>query len=218
MEEEVIVRFECHEFVLTVFSFVVSVAIVLLGNVFRRLSGRTDDLLAIQSSHTQLVPRVGGIAIFGSLVLTLIFLPATIYEAYGNLILATSLLFVVGLSEDLGFHMSPRRRLLIAVGASLLAIWLLGVWLPRTGIPGLDLLVNHWAIGIPLTLLVTAGMANGFNLIDGVNGLASVSAIVAAVARGDGRLRHDGPPRNDGCRRDIRVLPRELSLWSNLPR
>ena len=38
------------------------------------------------------------------------------------------------------------------------------------------------AIGIPLTLLVTAGIANGFNLIDGVNGLASMTAIAAAIA------------------------------------
>ena len=40
----------------------------------------------------------------------------------------------------------------------------------------------YWFIGIPLTLLITAGIANGFNLIDGVNGLASMTAISAAVA------------------------------------
>jgi len=42
--------------------------------------------------------------------------------------------------------------------------------------------VDHWAIGVPLTLLVTVGIANGFNLIDGVNGLTSFTAIVASVA------------------------------------
>ena len=132
--------------------------------------------------HKRLTPRVGGVAIFGSLGLSVILAPMTISGRYADFILATSLLFVVALAEDLGFHMSPRRRILAVFGASLLVIWLLGVWLPRTGIPGLDAVVDYWVIGIPITLLVTAGVSNGFNLIDGVNGLASMTAIAAAVA------------------------------------
>ncbi|NHM19660.1 UDP-phosphate N-acetylglucosaminyl 1-phosphate transferase [Epibacterium mobile] len=114
--------------------------------------------------------------------MSVIFAPVSVSGAYADFIFATSLLFLVGLSEDLGFHVSPRWRLMAAAGASLLAIWLLGVWMPRTGIPGLDAVVDHWLVGIPLTLLVTAGISNGFNLIDGVNGLASVTAIVGSVA------------------------------------
>ena len=174
--------FEWHEFVLTALACVICAAVVLLRSRFPRLSGRTDDLSAVQSMHTRLTPRVGGIAIFGALGLSVMFAPVSISGPYANFIMATAVLFVVGLAEDLGFHMSPRRRMLAVIGASLLAIWLLGVWLPRTGISGLDQLVNHWAIGIPLTLLLTAGIANGFNLIDGVNGLSSMTALAAAIA------------------------------------
>ena len=182
MVHKAMLHFEWHEFVLAAFAFLICAAVVLLRSRFPRLSGRRDDLRAVQSMHTRLTPRVGGVAIFGALGLSVIFAPVSISGPYANFVLATSFLFVVGLAEDLGFHMSPRRRMLAAMGASLLAIWLLGVWLPRTGIPGLDLLVAHWAIGIPLTLLVMAGIANGFNLIDGVNGLASMTAIAAAIA------------------------------------
>ena len=175
-------HFEWHEFVLAALAFVICAAVVLLRKRFPRLSGRTADLRAVQSMHTRPTPRVGGVAIFGTLGLSVIFAPVSISGPYADFVLATSLLFVVGLAEDLGFHMSPRRRMWAAIGASFLVIWLLGVWLPRAGIPGLDLLVTHWAIGVPLTLLVTAGIANGFNLIDGVNGLASMTAIGAAVA------------------------------------
>ena len=90
--------------------------------------------------------------------------------------------FFVGLAEDFGFQISPRRRMLAVISSSLLTIWLFGVWLPRTGIPVLDPLMEYSAVGIPLTILVTAGISNGFNLIDGVNGLASLTAIVAALA------------------------------------
>lgn len=169
-------------FLLFALSVCISTAIIVMWQRFPRLNGRVDDLLAIQSTHTRVTPRLGGIAIFGALCLSVIFAPFSISGAYSDFILATSLIFIVGLSEDLGLHMSPRVRLLAAVGSSLLAIWLLGVWLPRIGIPGLDGVVNYWAVGIPLTLLVTAGVSNGFNLIDGVNGLSSLTAIVTAVA------------------------------------
>lgn len=175
-------QFEWHEYALAAIAFGLCFAIVLLKSSFPRLSGRAGDLRAVQSMHKRLTPRVGGLGIFGALGFSVIFAPVSISGAYADFILATSLLFLVGLSEDLGFHVSPRWRLMAAAGASLLAIWLLGVWMPRTGIPGLDAVVDHWLVGIPLTLLVTAGVSNGFNLIDGVNGLASVTAIVAAVA------------------------------------
>jgi UDP-GlcNAc:undecaprenyl-phosphate/decaprenyl-phosphate GlcNAc-1-phosphate transferase len=66
--------------------------------------------------------------------------------------------------------------------ASLLVIGLLDVWLPRVDIPGFDGFMSQWWLGVPMTLLVTVGLANGFNLIDGVNGLASLTAGIAAVA------------------------------------
>ncbi len=133
-------------------AFVICVVIVLLRRRFPRLSGRADDLRAVQSTHTRLTPRVGGLAIFGALCLSVVLAPGVITEPYAKFILATSLLFFVGLAEDLGFRVSPRGRFLAAVGASLLAIWFLKVWLPRTGVPGLDALVDHWIVGIPLTL------------------------------------------------------------------
>ena len=146
------------------------------------LSGRACDLSAVQSMHTRPTPRVGGIAVFGALGLFSIFGLVPISETYFGFALITSLLFFVGLAEDFGLHMSPRRRMLAAISSSLLTIWLFGVWLPRTGIPVLDPLMEYSVAGIPLTILVTAGISNGFNLIDGVNGLASFTAIVAALA------------------------------------
>ena len=175
-------HFRLNEFFVAVLAFCICVVIVRLRARFPRLTGRTGDLHAMQASHTRLTPRVGGVAIFGALCLSVVLAPDTITTPYAKFVLATSLLFFVGLAEDLGFHVSPRGRFLAAIGASLLAIWFLKVWLPRTGIPGLDAVVDHWIVGIPLTLLLTAGIANGFNLIDGVNGLASLAAMVAAVA------------------------------------
>ena len=60
--------------------------------------------------HTRPTPRVGGIAVFGALGLFSIFGLGPISGTYSAFVLVTSLLFFVGLAEDFGFHMSPRRR------------------------------------------------------------------------------------------------------------
>lgn len=175
-------HFALEEFLVAALAFCICAFIIRLRARFPRLSGRTGDLRAVQAMHTRRTPRLGGVAIFGAVCLSVVLSPEVITAPYAKFVLAASLLFFVGLAEDLGYRVSPRGRFLAAIGASLLAIWFLKVWLPRTGIAGLDMVVDHWIVGIPLTLLVTAGIANGFNLIDGVNGLASLAAIVAGVA------------------------------------
>jgi len=170
------------EIVLATLSFFLCVLFVTLRTRVPRFCGHGLHLSAVQAMHANPTPRVGGIAIFGALCLGMFFAPMSISDQYQMFMAPVALLFVVGLLEDLGFNVSPRRRLLAAASASLLVILLLGVWIPRIGIPGVDAIVDHWAIGLPLTLLVTVGIANGFNLIDGVNGLTSFTAIVASVA------------------------------------
>jgi UDP-GlcNAc:undecaprenyl-phosphate GlcNAc-1-phosphate transferase len=170
-------------YALAALSFWICVVLILLDSRLPWFRKRTNDLSAGQSMHTHRTPRVGGIAVFCALGLGVMLAPLSIASPYAKFILATSLIFVVGLSEDLGFRVTPRGRLLAMAGSSLLVIWFLGVWIPRAvGVPEIDGLLQYWAIGIPLTLLVTAGISNGFNLIDGVNGLASLVAIAAAVA------------------------------------
>lgn len=175
-------QFELHDFLLAGLSFFLCAAIILLKEWIPRLGGRSHDLYAVQAAHTHRTPRLGGVGIFGALALSMVFAPLTLSAPYQRFMLAVAVLFLVGLLEDLGFDISPLQRLFAAIAASLLTIVLLGVWLPRTDIPSLDAVIGHWAMGVPVTLLVTAGMANGFNLIDGVHGLASLSAIVAAIA------------------------------------
>ena len=174
--------FEVNKVALSATSFLICALILFLRGHMPRLSGRADDLTCVQASHGCLTPRVGGIAIFAAIGLSIAFAYPQVTSSYGKFILATSILFIVGLMEDLGYRVTPMRRLLAAAAASLVAIWLLGVWMPRAGIPGLDLLVTHWAIGIPLTVLITAGFAHAFNLIDGTHGLATFTGIAAALA------------------------------------
>src|SRR6056297_1472841 len=170
-----------YAFVLPAVSFILCALLVLLSKHMPILSGHHYNLAAIQAIHTTPTPRVGGVAIFAVLCGSILFAPVSIAGDYGYFILATSILFAVGLLEDTGTALTPKKRLLACVVASGVTIALLNVWLPRLGVPGFDSLMAYAVIGIPVTLFITAGVANGFNLIDGVNGLASFTAIVSAV-------------------------------------
>lgn len=165
-------------------SFVVSGLIIVISKKIQFLAGRTNDLSAVQAMHTRKTSRLGGVAIFMALALTVWWAPLEVSSSYSKFFVATTLLFIVGLCEDLGFHVSPRNRLLSAMAASTLVIILLDAWLPRLGISSVDAWMRAWWLGAPITLLITAGIANGFNLIDGVNGLSGFTAIVALLALG----------------------------------
>lgn len=163
-------------------TFSACVCVIFAARVWPRIAGRSQDLNAVQSAHRRLTPRLGGIGLLVTLILMGLLAPSAIQNAYIQLLLSTSILFVAGFLEDIGIGVSPKLRLLAALASSLTLILLLEVWLLQLGIPMLDHYASHWAIGIPLTLFITIGVANGFNLIDGVNGLAGLTAIVGAGA------------------------------------
>ena len=98
------------------------------------------------------------------------------------LILTAIPVFFVGLAEDLGFPMRPKRRLIAAAFSGILAIITLQVWIIKLGIPLVDDLLLFAPLGILFTIFATVGVVNAFNLIDGLNGLSSYVAISSAVA------------------------------------
>lgn len=165
-------------------SLAICAALIAAAQIIPRLSGRTDDLGAVQRAHQNLTPRLGGVAVASALCIAMCLPLGPVVSDYHLLMPGIALLFAVALAEDLGFGVSPRKRLMAAVVASALAMAMLGSWLPRADIPGLEHLVMIGVLGIPLTLFVTVGLANAFNLIDGVNGLAAVTSLVALCALG----------------------------------
>ncbi|MBI6630771.1 glycosyltransferase family 4 protein [Pontibaca salina] len=175
-------NFMWHELVITNASFLVCFAMVIAARHWPRLAGRPADMSAVQSAHTRMTPRTGGVSILAALLAVLYFAPREVKTTYACILFSSCFVFVAGLLEDLGFGVSPRNRLLAAIFSSLAVIGVGKIWLPQLGIPPLDHLASLWLVGVPLTLLVTAGLANGFNLIDGVNGLAGFTAITAVVS------------------------------------
>ena len=150
------------------------------------------DEVAIQSAHSGFVPRVGGLAVYISIlglipILSLGFIPLSVVfdldtDELTWLILSAFPVLSVGLAEDLGYAMSPRFRILASVVASLLAIIVFKVWLDSLGIPFVDSLLKFTPFAIFFTIFATVGVVNAFNLIDGLNGLSGYVATSVAVS------------------------------------
>jgi UDP-N-acetylmuramyl pentapeptide phosphotransferase/UDP-N-acetylglucosamine-1-phosphate transferase len=149
---------------------------------FPRLTGEASLLRARQAFHTRPTPRVGGLAIFTALIVAIAFVPSNMLDSYIKILVASTLLFTAGLFEDLGFGVSPKKRLIAGLISSMLLVLLLGFWLPRIGVSSLDGIMDYWVVGVPLTFMVTVGSANAFNLIDGANGLAALMAMIVAAS------------------------------------
>ena len=144
--------------------------------------GYTDTPDA-RSSHQNTVPTFGGIAFYISLILTLFMLQ----KEYDNAIIITllvsiSILFFTGFKDDLR-NSSPKAKLF----GQLLAVSLLMLH-SEFYISSLHGLFGIYEmppiIGVPFSVFLFISIINAYNLIDGIDGLASMVGIVAAFSFG----------------------------------
>lgn len=141
-----------------------------------------NDLSARQAQHKRPTPRIGGVAVIVGLAVGAGVFAKQIQADLLWALCAGSVVFAVGLREDISRDMSPKVRLLAAFVSAALAIMLSGAMVPRFGLPYVDGVVGFLAIGVLITMLWSAGACHALNLIDGLNGLASGYSMIAAVA------------------------------------
>lgn len=122
--------------------------------------------------HTRPTAMLGGTAIFATTIsLYLLLVPHT-YESM-IVVAASSILFIVGLVDDL-LHIKPYQKLIgQMIGASLIVG--AGLKMPLTGYE----LVDIW-----LTVFWIIGITNAINLLDNMDGLAAGISAIAAISLG----------------------------------
>ena len=154
---------------------------------------RRADVRAVQAAHRLPTPRIGGLALVLGLLPMALMIRADLAPRFGLFLLSLIPVFLAGLLEDLGRSVAPRMRFLAAVLSSLIAVALLGVWVSRVDVPGLDAVFQWAPLAILFTAIACAGVCNGFNLIDGVNGLSAGVGAIAALAMAVVAVRGGAP-------------------------
>lgn len=144
------------------------------------------DFSKPQKIHAVPVPRIGGVGIAlgllaGTLLLMRTFSPGA--ALLGLLLLACAMpAFLAGVVQDFTDTLTPRGRLVATAVSAVLAFYVIDAAILRTDIPGLDWLVGFGLGSLALTVLAVAGIAHAVNIIDGLNGLASMCIVIMLAA------------------------------------
>jgi UDP-GlcNAc:undecaprenyl-phosphate/decaprenyl-phosphate GlcNAc-1-phosphate transferase len=148
--------------------------------------GFLDHPDGVRKKHAAPIPRVGGIAIVLSYIITFavaLALPFTytdhLHKSLPDILpltLVGSVVFLTGVLDDL-IGLAAWQKLMGILGASVLA-YFAGIHVDIHLLPGLP--AWPW-LGFAITVLWLVGCTNAFNLIDGMDGLAAGVGLVAAV-------------------------------------
>jgi len=171
-------------------SFALSLILVLTRRWHLRFTG-DSQLNLPQKIHREDIPRIGGLAIVGGFVISLVHLvwfganPPAVSATTASLLLAgLAPIALAGFGEDITKRVGPQMRLGWMALGSLILLTSNHLWLDRIGVPFLDPIFSNWGIAIAFSVFACIGATNAYNLIDGLNGLlAGVSLItLAAIA------------------------------------
>ncbi len=141
----------------------------------------SKDLRQFHSTHAEPVPRLGGTAIFAGFLLTILFFDGFFGGRHAKVLVSMLPMLAVTLWEDTLRPTSPRIRLMGVLASCLLALGSLQVWLTSIDLPVIDLMMPGIA-GFLVTAAFILSTVNGFNLIDGLNGLCAWTALAALLA------------------------------------
>jgi UDP-GlcNAc:undecaprenyl-phosphate GlcNAc-1-phosphate transferase len=139
--------------------------------------------------HVAPVPRLGGIAILFSVLVALsclLFLHNTLTEALHSdvrkiiaFLVCATLVLLIGVYDDLrGANATVK---FVSLGAVATLFYVLGGRIVTLSIPFVGGLKLPVIVGLVLTVFWVVGIANAFNLIDGVDGLATGSALFSSL-------------------------------------
>lgn len=173
--------------------FILSLSLSLfLTPVIRRLATRLNffDVPGDgRKVHAAPIPRVGGVAIFLSVALTLSTLPlidnlvTESFRHYSKSLIAvtasSTLVFLFGVFDDL-FGAKAKWKF-IAQGAAGALLYFLGGRIEALSVPFVGSVSLPPIIGFGATLLWVIGISNAFNLIDGMDGLGAGAGLFAAL-------------------------------------
>lgn len=144
---------------------------------------RLKDLCAIpnnRTSHDSAIPNLGGVALFvGFLISAIIiagnFMSSSLFYFIGGLVV----LFFVGMKDDV-LIIDPKKKLAAQIMVAIIIVILADIKIVSLfGIFQIEYI--SYMASIIITVFIILVLINGFNLIDGIDGLASGVGIITSL-------------------------------------
>ncbi len=144
-----------------------------------------DLPVGVQKVHLHPVPRIGGLSIYLALWVALLGVEdRAARDILSTILVAGAPALTAGLLEDLTKRISISARLAATASSGILACWLGATAIHQLDLPVIDSLLRITPVAVLFTAFAVAGVANAINIIDGFNGLASGTAVIALAAIG----------------------------------
>ena len=171
---------------------IASCSTLVLTPLIRRLCQRFN-LLDVPADgrrvHTSAIPRLGGVAIYLSLLLalsSLFFVSNLVTESlayyspnFFKVLIPASLVLVLGIYDDLRGANAAVKFVGLGLIASL--FYAMGGRIEALAIPFVGIVQFPAVISFVLTVFWLVAISNAFNLIDGVDGLATGAALFSSI-------------------------------------
>lgn len=171
-----------HLFAISIICFIINLTIVKTRKKHLHITGDTN--IGPQKIHKTKTPRIGGIAIYITLVIALIIFNFIshdhkdfVFNYLSNIIIISLPVIIIGLAEDLYKDISILGRFLTSIFVGVIA-YFYDVNLSDTNIKIIDEFLYSYNFMPLLIIMFFAGSINSLNMIDGVNGLAGLTSIV----------------------------------------
>jgi UDP-GlcNAc:undecaprenyl-phosphate/decaprenyl-phosphate GlcNAc-1-phosphate transferase len=171
---------------------IATIASLVVTPLMRRLCERfqlLDVPIDSRRLHTKAVPRLGGVAIYFSCLIAVSMLPfvdnlltQTLNVFRSDILIAfipATLVLVLGIVDDLRGTNAIVKFTVLGLIASL--FYFLGGHIDALSIPIVGSVQLPVALSFTLTVLWLVGIANAFNLIDGMDGLATGAALFSSL-------------------------------------
>lgn len=165
-----------------IFAFLISffvIPLIIKVAISKHLYDEPDD----RSSHSEIIPTLGGLGIFIGFILSMtLFADFKVFPGLQYLEFAFVVAFFMGMKDDI-IALDPYKKLvslIFAVGAIIM--------LGDVRITSFYSLFNihdlpYW-VSVAFTLFTFLTIINAVNLIDGINGLCTATSIIASVSFG----------------------------------
>jgi len=171
---------------------IATITSLVLTPLIRRLSERwklLDVPLDGRRVHSKAVPRLGGVAVYASVVVALSALPfvdnllTQSLKAHSAELLVTfvpaTLVLLLGIYDDL--HGTNATVKFFGLGLIAVLFYALGGRISDVAIPFAGSVHLPPMLSLLVTVIWLVGIANAFNLIDGIDGLASGAALFSSL-------------------------------------
>ena len=169
----------------TIISFIIGVFVVQYVIQFSEKNNLLDKPNE-RKIHSHPTPRLGGVAIWLSTMLTFAALILLSYYPYGSLLsgilLGGSLMFLLGLVDDI-YNLDAKFKLFIQI-TIVTIVFCLGVRVSSLFVPLVGLFTLPLWLSYIITVLWIVGITNAINFIDGVDGLAGSVITISSITLG----------------------------------